>query len=94
MNVNILTSGYWPSYPIIDAKMPGELNDYQQVHVFMVTCPPSTNIQAVAVPTLIVSCFPYMSNQRDGYVQYTRRHARGGVQIIVVPQSPVRPQSL
>ena len=30
MNVNILTSGYWPSYPIIDAKMPAELNDYQQ----------------------------------------------------------------
>jgi hypothetical protein len=30
MNVNILTSGYWPSYPIIDAKMPAELSDYQQ----------------------------------------------------------------
>ena len=32
MNVNILTSGYWPSYPIVDAKMPAELSDYQQVH--------------------------------------------------------------
>ena len=31
MNVNILTSGYWPSYPIVDAKLPAELNDYQQV---------------------------------------------------------------
>ncbi len=31
MNVNILTSGYWPSYPIVDAKMPAELSDYQQV---------------------------------------------------------------
>ena len=30
MNVNILTSGYWPSYPIVDAKMPAELSDYQQ----------------------------------------------------------------
>ncbi len=35
MNVNILTSGYWPSYPIVDAKMPAELSDYQQVLVFV-----------------------------------------------------------
>lgn len=31
MNVNILTSGYWPTYPVVDAKLPAELNAYQQV---------------------------------------------------------------
>lgn len=41
MNVNILTSGYWPSYPIIDAKMPAELNDYQQARSgFRAQAPP------------------------------------------------------
>ena len=32
MNVNILTSGYWPTYPVVDANLPAELNTYQQVH--------------------------------------------------------------
>ena len=36
MNVNILTSGYWPSYPIVDAKMPAELSDYQQARIVMI----------------------------------------------------------
>ena len=59
MNVNILTSGYWPSYPIIDAKMPGELNDYQQVRVLMPPpCQHSQNKQAAAVLSVIVSHFP------------------------------------
>lgn len=31
MNVNILTSGYWPTYPVVDANLPAELNTYQQV---------------------------------------------------------------
>ncbi|KAK9823559.1 hypothetical protein WJX72_003747 [[Myrmecia] bisecta] len=31
MNVNILTSGYWPTYPTVDAKLPLELNHYQEV---------------------------------------------------------------
>ena len=31
MNVNILTSGYWPTYPVVDANLPAELNSYQQV---------------------------------------------------------------
>jgi cullin 4 len=31
MNVNILTSGYWPTYPVVDANLPAELNNYQQV---------------------------------------------------------------
>ena len=31
MNVSILTSGYWPTYPAIEAKLPQELNQYQQV---------------------------------------------------------------
>lgn len=31
MNVNVLTSGYWPSYPVIDARLPAELNEYQTV---------------------------------------------------------------
>ena len=31
MNVNVLTSGYWPSYPIIEATLPQELSGYSQV---------------------------------------------------------------
>lgn len=31
MNINILTSGYWPTYPVVDANLPAELNEYQQV---------------------------------------------------------------
>ena len=42
MTVNVLTSGYWPSYPIIDAKMPEELSISQQVgpycRVVMMQC--------------------------------------------------------
>ena len=33
MNVNILTSGYWPTYHVVDAELPAELADYQQVCV-------------------------------------------------------------
>jgi len=29
MSAHILTSGYWPSYPVFDAKLPGELTQYQ-----------------------------------------------------------------
>ncbi len=36
MNVNILTSGYWPTYPVVDAKLPAELNAYQQVQKWRV----------------------------------------------------------
>eukprot|EP00873_Tetraselmis_striata_P009147 jgi/Tetstr1/429411/TSEL_019321.t1 len=31
MSVNVLTSGYWPTYPVMDAKLPEELNTYQEV---------------------------------------------------------------
>lgn len=31
MNVNVLTSGYWPSYPSIEANLPQELSLYSQV---------------------------------------------------------------
>lgn len=31
MNVNVLTSGYWPTYPVYDATLPEELVTYQQV---------------------------------------------------------------
>ena len=31
MNVNVLTSGYWPSYPIIEATLPQELSGYSQI---------------------------------------------------------------
>lgn len=31
MNVSILTSGFWPSYPILEGTLPAELNDYQAV---------------------------------------------------------------
>ena len=31
MNVNVLTSGYWPSYPHLEAKLPDELTRYQSV---------------------------------------------------------------
>lgn len=31
MNVNVLTSGYWPSYPHLEAKLPDELTGYQGV---------------------------------------------------------------
>ena len=31
MNVNVLTSGYWPSYPHLKAKLPNELTRYQTV---------------------------------------------------------------
>eukprot|EP00191_Tetraselmis_sp_GSL018_P019609 CAMPEP_0177587888 /NCGR_PEP_ID=MMETSP0419_2-20121207/5910_1 /TAXON_ID=582737 /ORGANISM="Tetraselmis sp., Strain GSL018" /LENGTH=773 /DNA_ID=CAMNT_0019078005 /DNA_START=166 /DNA_END=2484 /DNA_ORIENTATION=+ len=31
MNVSVLTSGYWPTYPVMDAKLPEELNRYQEV---------------------------------------------------------------
>lgn len=30
MTVNVLTSGYWPSYPVMDARMPAELSLSQQ----------------------------------------------------------------
>ena len=29
MSAHILTSGYWPSYPVLDAKLPAELTQYQ-----------------------------------------------------------------
>lgn len=31
MNVNVLTSGYWPSYSHLEAKLPDELTRYQTV---------------------------------------------------------------
>ena len=31
MNVNVLTSGYWPTYPIVEATLPKELATYSQV---------------------------------------------------------------
>ena len=31
MNVNVLTSGYWPSYPHLEATLPDELTRYQAV---------------------------------------------------------------
>ena len=31
MSVNVLTSGYWPSYPQLEAKLPDELTRYQTV---------------------------------------------------------------
>lgn len=31
MNVNVLTSGYWPTYPITEANMPEELGRHQEV---------------------------------------------------------------
>ena len=31
MNVSILTSGYWPSYPLYEARLPDELTRHQQV---------------------------------------------------------------
>lgn len=31
MNVNVLTSGYWPSYPIVEATLPQELATYSQI---------------------------------------------------------------
>lgn len=31
MSVHILTSGYWPTYPILEAKLPQELTQYQTV---------------------------------------------------------------
>lgn len=31
MNVNVLTSGYWPTYPHLEAKLPDELSRYQTV---------------------------------------------------------------
>ena len=36
MNVNVLTSGYWPTYPHLEAKLPDELSRYQAV--FKVVC--------------------------------------------------------
>ncbi len=32
MNVNIMTAGYWPTYPVVDARLPAELNEYQQAN--------------------------------------------------------------
>ena len=29
MSVSILTSGYWPSYPVLEAKLPEELTAHQ-----------------------------------------------------------------
>ena len=29
MSAHILTSGYWPSYPVLDAQLPAELTQYQ-----------------------------------------------------------------
>ena len=31
MSVSILTSGYWPSYPVLEAKLPEELTQHQAV---------------------------------------------------------------
>ena len=31
MSVHILTSGYWPTYPVLEAKLPVELTQYQTV---------------------------------------------------------------
>jgi cullin-4 len=31
MNVHILTSGYWPTYPVLEARLPAELTQYQAV---------------------------------------------------------------
>ena len=29
MSAHILTSGYWPSYPVLEANLPAELTQYQ-----------------------------------------------------------------
>jgi len=31
MNVSVLTCGYWPSYPVMDARLPVELAQSQEV---------------------------------------------------------------
>ena len=39
MDVNVLTSGYWPTYPAVDANLPPELGEGQQVRVLCVLGP-------------------------------------------------------
>ncbi len=39
MNVNVLTSGYWPSYPHLEAKLPDELTRYQTVFKVLTQTP-------------------------------------------------------
>ncbi|KAJ9563547.1 hypothetical protein OSB04_008707 [Centaurea solstitialis] len=31
MNVHVLTTGYWPTYPLMDVRLPHELNVYQDI---------------------------------------------------------------
>ena len=31
LNVHVLTSGFWPTYPVVDCSLPDELNAAQQV---------------------------------------------------------------
>lgn len=31
LNVNILTMGYWPNYPVMEVNMPPEMVNYQQI---------------------------------------------------------------
>lgn len=31
MNVQVLTCGYWPTYPVLDAHLPDELAEYQEI---------------------------------------------------------------
>ena len=33
MQVNVLTSGYWPTYPIVECRLPSELSQGQTVRL-------------------------------------------------------------
>jgi hypothetical protein len=33
INVNVLTSGYWPTYPTVNVKLPAELGNHQVWHL-------------------------------------------------------------
>lgn len=54
MNVNVLTSGYWPSYPHLEAKLPDELTRYQAVFKVMLLVRPS--VRASVRPSRVCVC--------------------------------------
>ena len=51
MSAHILTSGYWPSYPVLEANLPAELTQYQ-VQTFALMARRQLIASQLAVPDL------------------------------------------
>ncbi|KAI8568421.1 hypothetical protein RHMOL_Rhmol02G0197900 [Rhododendron molle] len=60
MSVHVLTTGYWPTYPPMDVRLPHELNLYQVLHKSMTSCFWVPFILFIGLPGMFF-CFCFLS---------------------------------